>query len=156
MFEFDPTKLDWTTGLLAGWTYDKPIDKWFQGAFRKVHRLTRTCPTCTGPIVLDVTQKALEGRAKNHGLALRRCKECRRTLKYAPQEYAERKIVGTAVAPVVIVEGSEELEAARATIQTMKEETAGLYEQIAELRTRLAKYELPEAMRVSQNKLPWN
>ena len=91
MSNFDPAKLDWTVGLLAGWTYDKEVNKWFQGQFRRAHRLTRPCPTCSETIVLDVTAKALEGKVTNHGLALRRCKKCRAALKAGPQAYAERK-----------------------------------------------------------------
>ena len=62
-----------------------PVNKWFQGQFRHAHRLTRPCPTCTETIVLDVTTKALEGKATNHGLALRRCKKCRLALKAGPE-----------------------------------------------------------------------
>lgn len=96
MTNFDPATLDWQVGLLAGWTYDKPVNKWFQGEFRNAHRLTRPCPTCRGVIVLDVTAKALQGNATNHGLALRRCKECRVALKAAnvSNDYAQRKALG--------------------------------------------------------------
>jgi hypothetical protein len=94
MTTFDPASLSWTVGMLAGWTYDKPVNKWFQGQFRAAHRITRPCPTCSETIVLDVTTKALEGKATNHGLALRRCKACRGALKTGPAEYSERKALG--------------------------------------------------------------
>lgn len=95
MSNFDPAALDWASGLLQGWTYDKPVNKWFQGQFRSAHRLTRPCPTCREVIALDVTAKALEGTATNHGLALRRCKKCRDALKAATKDtYAERKAIG--------------------------------------------------------------
>jgi len=147
MTNFDPTKLDWTTGLLAGWTYDKPVNKWFQGAFRHAHRLTRPCPTCSDTIVLDVTAKALEGNATNHGLALRRCKTCRKALKAGPQAYAVRKeaVADKPAAPVpvqVVVQPTaavpaeimQELETLRTINTTMKEELDGLYMQLRELR----------------------
>lgn len=151
MTNLDPTKLDWAAGLLAGWTYDKPVNKWFQGAFRHAHRLTRPCPTCSDTIVLDVTAKALEGKATNHGLALRRCKTCRKALKAGPQVYAERKaaiadkptpvVVQPAVqkdygnqSPTVIAVGLSELETLRTANATMKEELEGLYMQLKELR----------------------
>lgn len=146
LFQFNPSTVDWTQGPLAGWTYDKPVSKWFQGGFRNVHRLTRTCPTCSGPIVLDVTEKALRGEAQNHGLALRRCKTCRKALKAGPTVYAEHKAQVAPAAPVVIVEGSAELASLRAANATMKEELTGLYDTVRELREQLAKYELPDAM----------
>jgi hypothetical protein len=149
MTSFDPTKFDWTTGLLAGWTYDKEVNKWFQGAFRHAHRLTRPCPTCSETIVLDVTTKALEGNATNHGLALRRCKTCRKALKAGPQAYAVRKAAvadnpapapaqaaapAPQVASAVPPEIMQELETLRTVNATMKEELEGLYMQIKELR----------------------
>jgi hypothetical protein len=96
MTNFDPSTLDWTSGLLAGWKYEKPVNKWFQGGFRSAHRLTRPCPTCAETIVLDVTTKALTGDATNHGLSLRRCKECRVALKRTgiSGEYAVSKMAG--------------------------------------------------------------
>lgn len=145
LFQFNPATVDWTAGPLAGWTYDKPTQKWFQGQFRNVHRLTRTCPTCSGPIVLDVTEKALRGEAQNHGLALRRCKRCRKALK-DPAAYAEIKAHAATVAPVVIIEGSEENAELRMANATMKEELEGLYVQVAELRAKLATFDLPAAM----------
>jgi hypothetical protein len=162
MTNFDPTKLDWAAGLLAGWTYDKPVNKWFQGQFRHAHRLTRPCPTCTETIVLDVTTKALEGKATNHGLALRRCKKCRLALKAGPEAYAVRKAeVAPAVAasvvqpaaavqknygnqsPVEIAVGMSELESLRSANATMKEELEGLYAQLKELRGTQAVIEQP-------------
>lgn len=152
LFQFNPSTVDWTAGPLAGWTYDKPVQKWFQGGFRNVHRLTRTCPTCSGPIVLDVTEKALRGEAQNHGLALRRCKACRKALK-DPVAYAAVKAQAAAVAPVVIVEGSQQNNELRMANATMKEELTGLYAVVAELRERLAKYELSEAMLEADGRL---
>lgn len=151
MTDFDATKLDWVSGLLAGWTYDKEVNKWFQGAFRHAHRLTRPCPTCSGVIVLDVTTKALEGKATNHGLALRRCKACRKALKAGPQAYAERKAAVAEAHPepptaapvqsavVAVAAGmsqisTAELEMLRTANITMKEELDGLYMQLRELR----------------------
>ena len=80
MSNFDPGSVSWSVGILSGWTYDKPMNKWFQGQFRAAHRITRPCPTCSDTIVLDVTTKALRGEATNHGLSLRRCKACRQAL----------------------------------------------------------------------------
>ncbi len=157
MTNFDFTKLDWVSGLLAGWTYDKPINKWFQGAFRHAHRLTRPCPTCSEIIVLDVTTKALEGKATNHGLALRRCKKCRTALKAGPEVYAMRKAevadkpAPAAAAPPPVVQvatapaDNGELELLRTANITMKEELDGLYVLNKELRERLALYEEPNA-----------
>lgn len=156
IFEFDPTTVDWKIGPLAGWTYDKPVSKWFQGSFRNVHRLTRPCPTCTEIIPLDVTVKALRGDAKNHGLSLRRCKACRAALKHAPAEYAERRAMGAGVAPIVQVNAtvdSEAMEALRMANNVMKEELEGLYAKhktlFAEcqaLKARLSVFELQGAM----------
>lgn len=144
MTNFDPAKFDWTAGILAGWTYDKPVNKWFQGQFRHAHRLHRSCPTCTEMIVIDVTTKALEGKATNHGLALRRCKKCRLALKAGPQAYAARKdeladkpaqaVVAAPVQPAAVAVDNEELEKLRTANATMKEELEGLYMQLKELR----------------------
>lgn len=130
MTGFDPKSLNWLTGLLAGWTYDKSVNKWFQGQFRNAHRITRECPTCRGTVALEVTTKALLGEATNHGLALRRCRECRKALKHDPQEYAERKATGTertetpAAVPAEVV---AELEQLRMVNKVMKEELDGFY-----------------------------
>lgn len=134
MTNFDPIKLDWVTGLLAGWTYDKPVNKWFQGQFRNAHRLTRACPTCSETIVLDVTTKALEGKATNHGLSLRRCKKCRTALKAGSEAYAVRKAAVVA-APVTAPVNNEELEALRTANATMKEELEALYAENKRLRS---------------------
>jgi len=148
MTNFDPTKHDWAAGPLAGWTYVQPVNKWFQGQFRHAHRLTRSCPTCTETIVLDVTTKALEGKAINHGLALRRCKKCRLALKAGPQAYAERKAEVIAAAhavvqpvapaqPAITPDVAAELETLCTMVATMKEELTGLYAQNKELRKQL-------------------
>lgn len=159
MTNLNPADLDWASGLLAGWKYDKPVNKWFQGQFRHAHRITRPCPTCAETIVLDVTTKALEGKATNHGLALRRCKKCRTALKAGPEAYAVRKAevagapaterVEAAAKPEVVTIApvdSAELESLRTAVATMKDELDGLYAQNKELRERLAAYELAPAI----------
>lgn len=160
MTNFNPADLDWTAGRLAGWTYEKPVNKWFQGAFRHAHRLTRACPTCSEAIVLDVTTKALENRATNHGLALRRCKKCRVALKAGPETYAARKAeTATVLKPEVIVVAApvqtplitaQELDELRMANATMKEELDYLYAYGKEMREKLAAYELGPALAASQ------
>ena len=162
MSGFDPNSVNWHDGLLAGWVYDKPVSKWFQGGFRNAHRIVRQCPTCADSYAIEVTTAALLGQAKNHGLGLRRCKNCRSALKRKDitNEYAERKARGadggTSAADSV------ELEQLRTANVTMKEELDGLYvrnkELFAEvqvLKAKLAQYELPAAMQEIANKFPW-
>jgi hypothetical protein len=151
MTDFNPADLDWKSDLLAGWTYVEPTTRWFQGHFRSAHRIARTCPTCTETIVLEVTTKALRGEAKNHGLALRRCKKCRDALKQGKATYAlhkaEAAITGQPTQP-------PDEKTAMAN-RVMKEELEGLYAENKELRNRLAKYELPAAVEQSLLDLPW-
>lgn len=135
MTGFSANSLNWTTGILAGWTYDKPINKWFQGQFRNAHLITRDCPTCREIIALTVTTKALLGEVTNHGLSLRRCKTCRTALKRDPQAYTERKALGAdrrdAPADEIpagsVAINAVELESLHATIKCMKEELDGFY-----------------------------
>lgn len=151
-----PEFLDWQTGLLAGWTYDKPVNKWFQGSFRSAHRITRPCPTCSGTIELDVTERALEGKATNHGLALRRCKACRAALKQGPEAYQERKQTVPRVMGHPTTMNTPELETLKMANKCMTEELDGLYLENKDLKTRLARYELQPAMEAAQNKMPWD
>jgi hypothetical protein len=158
----DTATLDWTTGELAGWTYVEPVQRWFQGSFRAAHKLVRQCPTCSNAIELDVTTKALKGEAKNHGLALRRCKACRQALKKGPQAYTiHKEAVQQPVQGVPVVTD----ESLRSMVKVMTEEMDGLYAENKDLKARLAKYELQPAL-VRENlghasngglptKLPW-
>lgn len=174
---FDPSKLDWTSGLLSGWTYTGPVNKWFQGSFRHAHRLTRQCPTCRDIITLDVTTKALEGEATNHGLSLRRCKKCRAALKSSVTsgDYAERKAIGTArraAEPEEVAEleklrkenaelqkrpvpaFTEELETVKKERDEYAENVMRLVQENGDLRRRLAKFELPAALEAEKRKFP--
>jgi hypothetical protein len=175
MNDFDPASLDWKTGLLAGWTYEKEVSRWFQGEFRTAHRVTRTCPTCSEIIALDVTARALQGQATNHGLALRRCKTCRRALKQGKTSpaYEERKDLraeGDEQPAAIMQENPAELAKLRKELQAAVTERDEYSETIMRimaenehLRGRLAKYELPSALRAHAknkdhlpNRMPWD
>ena len=125
MSEFDPSTLDWDAPPLAGWTYDQPVKVWFQGAHRTKYRIHRQCPTCGDAIVLTPTKAALEGRATNHGLALRRCKKCRQALKAGPAAYQERKDAKPAEV-VKVVTDTAQVKKLEAEIESLKEQLADM------------------------------
>ncbi len=137
-------------GILPdGWQGGKPVTKHWNGDFIHLYRVTRPCATCNAEISMDVTRKALQGVSKNAGLSLRNCPKCR----------AERKAGGPGsrggtsrpTAQEVLPAGGE-LETLRMANKTMKEELAGLYDVIKELR---GTYELPAAMENISKKMPW-
>lgn len=77
-------------------------------------------------------------------------------------EAAGGMVTGTACVGVVGAVGADELERLRMMVATMKEELTGLYArdkghfaEIQQIKSRLAKYELPAAMAAMQSKMPW-
>lgn len=156
---FDPATLDWSeSGTLSGWTYDKAVTKRWNGDFLHLYRVKRTCKSCGCEISLDVTKRALQGVAKNAGLLMKNCKACRDARKNGgpgSRGGTSRPTADPATSPIV----TDELEALRTANATMKLELDGLYATVHDLQTRLAKYELPEAMRQATNQpkegFPW-
>ena len=72
---------DYTDTISHGWSGGKAITKWWRGSFVHLYRLTKPCAQCGGEITIDVTRAALNGTAKNHGLLLQRCIDCRESSK---------------------------------------------------------------------------
>lgn len=154
------TVQNWDKPLPEGWSGGEPRTKWYRGQMVHLYTVRRACAQCTRTMELDVTAAALEGKAKNAGLQLKRCPDCRAASKGGS---SRPKAVGpmpvaTEVVEVVTVD-SPEVIALRMTTQTMKEELEGLYETVRELRNQLAQYELSGAMRAQNEKrtekLPW-
>jgi predicted nuclease with TOPRIM domain len=161
--------------LPHNWTGGEAITKWWRGSLVHLYRLRKPCMQCSGEMTIDVTRKALEGEAKNAGLLLQRCPDCRAAAKGGSSRPkirlydGEQKPQNSATVQVAVMDNTEnealkarikELEAQDETLQmvnnTMREELNGLYAQLKELRERLARYELPAAMKAaSENKLPW-
>lgn len=153
-----PNPEDYTGAMPAGWNGGQHLPKWWRGKIIHLYTLRRPCGQCGSEMRIDVTKAALEGKVKNAGLHLKRCKVCR----------AKAKALGTVSRPHV---DGEELavvtvdEALRTANATMKEELEGLYAQNAvlrgeadELRQRLSKYELAPAMEAVANgtRMPWD
>ena len=158
MSDFNPATLDWTAEPLAGWAYVEPVNKWFQGSWRAGHKITRQCPTCGNAIELDVTTKALRGEAKNHGLALRRCKTCRAALKKGPQVYTIHKETVQQGLPRETVVNVVTDETLRTINRTLEQEIDGLNMLLREANAKLAKYELQPALvaaHQTESRMPW-
>lgn len=150
--------------LPNNWTGGQSFTKWWRGNIIQLYTLKKPCGQCGAEMRIDVTRAALEGKAKNAGLHLKRCPKCR----------AETKARGTVSRPAV--EGQElvhheqpapavpmdvfdkaELETLRTANAVMKEELDALYVLNRDLRERLAKYELAPAMEAVANgqRMPW-
>ena len=130
-----------------GWHGGDPVTKRWRGDFLHLYRVTRPCATCGAKISLDVSRRALEGKAKNVGLLLRNCPTCR----------ADRKAGGTGSRggtsrPVVDGPAPEN---AHQILETMKAELNAAYDHIRELSARLSKYELQSAIETEAKKFPW-
>jgi hypothetical protein len=149
--------VDYTGPLPAGWTGGAAKSKWWRGKTVHLYTLKKPCAQCGKEMSIDVTRSAIEGTAKNAGLKLKRCQHCRsndppansRPLAKGPPPMRE---------PEPAPPGIEEQY--RTTIATMTEELNALHAMNRELRERLAKYELPEALRAMANgapvhKMPW-
>jgi hypothetical protein len=127
------------TGLIPhGWAGGEAVTKWWRGKHLHLYRLRKNCAQCGKEMILDVTKAAIAGTAKNAGLHLTRCPECR----------AVSKGGGGTSRPTTRTEPTagtnDELETLRTANVTMKEELEGLYMQNKELRQRLASYEPAE------------
>ncbi len=155
-------------GILPdGWTGGQHVSKWWRGSIVHLYTLRRPCAECGGEMRIDVSKAALFGTAKNAGLHLKRCKTCRVRSKAIgsssrPKVEGEavRKAAVTVEVPGVVPEPAVD-DALRTANATMRAELEGLYAEVAELRKRLAKYELESAMEVVAHspangaKMPW-
>lgn len=140
--------------LPDGWSGGAPVTKYWNGDYIHLYRVTRPCATCSAEISLDVTKKALQGSTKNAGLLLRNCPQCRAERKAGGPGSRGGKSRPTVDAPATPVQADTgELERLRMMVATMKAELDPLYarvreqfEEIQQLKARLAKYELQPAM----------
>lgn len=148
---------DYSGALPNNWTGGQQKTKWWRGAYVHLYTLKKPCAECQKEMVIDVTKAAIEGRAENAGLKLKRCATCRATskaLKTNSRPHVEGEVKNP-FATTAIVDASE-LEQLRTANATMTEELAGLYTQNRELRARLAKYELQPAMEaLAAHRMPW-
>jgi len=117
--------------LPEGWQGGVPVTKYWNGDYIHLYRVSRTCASCQAEISLDVTKKALEGKAKNTGLLLRNCPECRKARKAGGVGSRGGKsrpvaVAGAEAAAAPVADGAE-LDALRTANATMKEELEGLY-----------------------------
>lgn len=133
----------WTGEIPTGWTGGDPVTKWWRGSYVHLYRLRKPCAQCAAEMTIDVTAAALNGTAKNAGLRLQRCGECRHKSKHG--EGGSRPRVADQPTTPGAVNGGE-LETLRMANAVMKQELDGLYGTVAELRGRLAQYELQPAM----------
>lgn len=139
------------TGLIPhGWRGGEAVTKWWRGKHVHLYRLRKDCAQCGAEMTLDVTKAAILGTAKNAGMHLTRCERCRTASKQA----APTSRPFSPSAPTTINEGEEYAQILRERDEAY-ELQAKLQDTITELRKRLAAYELPEALRQAENKMPW-
>jgi hypothetical protein len=107
--------------------------------YRNLTEYKRGCQTCGVVFSIYVTDKIAAGHADSNSFGLRNCETHRRNKA-----------------------GNQDLDRLQATVDNLKQEVDPLYarnrelfEEAQVLKARLAKYELPEAMRAAANKLPW-
>jgi hypothetical protein len=150
--------------LPDGWQGGEAVTKKWNGDFIHLYRVRRACKTCNAEIKLDVTKNALMGFRKNAGLLLRNCPTCRAERKNGGPGSRGGKSRPVADAPselsgLEVETNAPELETLRMANHVMREELEGLYATVAELKSRLALYELPAAMHLAnglqQKKMPW-
>lgn len=72
---------NWAKELPNGWQGGEAITKWWRGSILHLYRLRKACGQCSAEMVIDVTAAALNGDAKNAGLLLQRCQNCRAASK---------------------------------------------------------------------------
>jgi len=129
--------------LPDGWTGGEAVTKWWRGNYVHLYKLRKPCAQCQRTMEINVTRAALDGTAKNAGLHLTRCKDCRKLNAISGK--SRPTVQGAAPAT----------EQERSIIETMKAEVDALYAENAELRKRLEKYELAPAMEAARPKMPW-
>jgi len=139
--------------LPQGWAGGEPVTKFWKGDYIHLYRVRRACAGCGAEISIDVTKRALEGKARNAGLLLRNCADCRQKRKAGGTGSRGGMSRPTVTTPAA----NAELESLRTVNATMKEELDGLYATVKELRERLGKYELEPAMEAVKNnsRMPW-
>lgn len=147
--------------LPYNWTGGEAFSKWWRGKIVHLYTLKKPCAQCGGEMRIDVTRDAIDGKAKNAGLHLKRCETCRAATR-ALGTSSRPKTEGEPVLPAKKHALPEEAapatdEALRTANATMKEELEGLYAINKELRQRLSRYELGPAMEAVANgqRMPW-
>jgi hypothetical protein len=70
-----------TGSSVNGWKVGELVTKWWRGKFVHLYRITKACAQCGREMDMAVTQAAIIGTAKNAGLHLSRCQDCRKTTK---------------------------------------------------------------------------
>jgi hypothetical protein len=158
---------NWTKELPQGWRGGEAVTKWWRGSMLHLYRLRKPCAQCADEMVIDVTAAALEGKAKNAGLLLQRCQNCRAAAKGGTSRPRTNKAPSPAVssqAPAqAAVSGADpgelaELKAERdeyaQSVMDQGQLIGTLKRENEQLKARLAQYELPAAM-AAANKMPW-
>ena len=113
-----------TNTVLYGWEVGEQVSKWWRGRFVSLYRLRKSCAQCGRGMVIDVTKAAIAGTAKNAGLHIVRCEECRNA---ARSEGATSRPVVLGSAPTAPTDVNAELEQLRMANKIMKEELDGFY-----------------------------
>lgn len=138
--------------LPNGWTGGEPVTKYWNGDFVHLYRLTRPCNTCGAEMSIDVSKRALEGKARNAGLLLRNCPKCREERKNGGPGSRGGKSRPTVDSPNAPPADKSELERLQMMVNNLKAEVDPVYERNREmyaenqvLKARLSKYELNEA-----------
>lgn len=146
------------TGLIPhGWSGGEHITKWWRGKFIHLYRLRKNCAQCGKEMSLDVTKAAIMGEAKNAGLHLVRCPECRaktpRDITSRPSVRDDGPLEVTERFDAPAADVSDEVEMLRAQNEAFLRSVQALQTELQAAKAKLAKYELAPAMAV-QAKLP--
>jgi hypothetical protein len=120
---------NWTKELPNGWRGGEAVTKWWRGSMLHLYRLRKPCAQCSNEMVIDVTAAALSGDAKNAGLLLQRCQNCRAASKGGTSRPRTDKLA--VVTPQATVQGIDVAE--HAQVKAERDEYA---EGIAEQMTR--------------------
>lgn len=128
--------------LPEGWTGGEARQKWWRGRYGTLYTLRKPCEQCQREMRIDVTGKAIEGKAKNAGLRMKRCRDCRAASRTGVG-LSRPNVIGSSLS----VPTPKTDDGLRAVNATMKEELEGLYAQLKDVREKLAQYEQP--------KMPW-
>jgi hypothetical protein len=141
-----------------GWHGGESVTKWWRGKYVHLYRLGKACAQCGLEMKLDVTKAALLGTAKNSGLHLTRCAECRQK---NPRDVTSRPTTrsGTVRAEdppyeppaddngpteEMVLKESTELTALRLQNEAFLRSVLALQRENEMLKARLAKHEPPK------------
>lgn len=121
----------------SAWTRGQAGAKVIHGKkYKDLTEFHRPCASCGKHFSIFVTERIAIGHADSNSFGLKNCEDHRRS-------------------PGNNLTVNADNDGLRMANSVMRQELEGLYRQVAELTLRLAKYELPAAVKAEANKMPW-